>query len=174
MTLAIARSSAPVIAAVHGPVAGAGLALTLACDVRIATTAARFIIGAPNIGLSAGECGISYFLPRIIGLGRAAEIMLSNRPVAAEEARAIGLVTRLVEPDELPNAVEETVAAITAYSPFGQQMTKRVYRATIDAPSLEVALELENRTQILANGSEDAAEARRAFLEKRPPVWTGR
>ena len=174
MTLAIARSGAPVIAAVNGPAAGAGLAVALASDVRIATTTARFIIGAPMIGLSAGECGISYFLPRIIGLGRAAEIMLSNRPVGAEEALAIGLVTRLVEPEEFPSVISETVAAITAYSPFGQRMTKRVYRSTIDATSLEAALELENRTQILANGSEDAAEARRAFLEKRSPIWTGR
>jgi enoyl-CoA hydratase len=174
MILAIARSGAPVVAAVNGPVAGAGLAIALASDIRMAATTARFIIGAPTIGLSAGECGITYFLPRIIGLGRAAEIMLTNRPVLAEEAHAIGLVTSLTEPDDLAAAVDRTVREITAYSPFGQRMTKQVYRSTIDAPSLEAALEVENRTQILANGSEDAAEARRAFLEKRRPVWTGR
>lgn len=174
MVLAVARSGAPVIAAVNGPVAGAGFALTLACDIRLAATTAKFIIGAPNIGLSAGECGITYFLPRIIGLGRAAEIMLTNRHVQAEEAHAIGLVTGLSAPEELADSVQRMVASVTAYSPFGQRMTKQVYRSTIDAPSLEAALEVENRTQILANGSEDAAEARRAFLEKRKPVWTGR
>jgi len=174
MILAVARSSAPVIAAVNGPVAGAGFALTLSCDIRLAATGAKFIIGAPNIGLSAGECGITYFLPRIIGLGRAAEIMLTNRHVPADEAHTIGLVTTVTAPEDLADAVEQTVAAVTAYSPFGQKMTKQVYRSTIDAPSLEAALEVENRTQILANGSEDAAEARRAFLEKRKPVWTGR
>jgi enoyl-CoA hydratase len=174
MILAVARSAAPVIASVNGPVAGAGFALALACDIRLAATSAKFIIGAPNIGLSAGECGITYFLPRIIGLGRAAEIMLTNRHVAAEEAHTIGLVTSLTSPQDLPSAVEQVLAAVTAYSPFGQRMTKQVYRTTIDAPSLEAALELENRTQILANGSEDAAEARRAFLEKRKPVWSGR
>jgi len=174
MILAIARSDVPVIAAVNGPAAGAGLAITLAADIRLAASTAKFIIGAPNIGLSAGECGISYFLPRIIGLGRAAEIMLTNRAVLADEAHALGLVSTLADPDELAAVIDRTVAAVTAYSPFGQRMTKQVYRATIDAPSLEAALELENRTQILANGSEDAAEARRAFLEKRPPVWTGR
>lgn len=174
MILAIARSSAPVIAAVNGPVAGAGLAVSLAADIRLAATSAKFIIGAPNIGLSAGECGISYFLPRIIGLGRAAEIMLTNRPVLADEAYALGLVTTLTEPEALAAAVDATVAAVIALSPFGQRMTKQVYRSTVDASSLEAALELENRTQILANGSEDAAEARRAFLEKRRPVWTGR
>lgn len=174
MILAVARSGAPVIAAVNGPVAGAGFALTLSCDIRLAASTAKFIIGAPNIGLSAGECGITYFLPRIIGLGRAAEIMLTNRHVLADEAHAIGLVTGVSEPDALPAAVAQAVAGVTAYSPFGQRMTKQVYRSTIDAPSLEAALDVENRTQILANGSEDAAEARRAFLEKRKPVWTGR
>ena len=92
----------------------------------------------------------------------------------ADEAHAIGLVTSLAEPGDLGAAVDLTVQGVTAYSPFGQRMTKQVYRSTIDAPSLEAALEVENRTQILANGSEDAAEARRAFLEKRRPVWTGR
>jgi enoyl-CoA hydratase len=157
-----------------GPVVGAGLAIALASDIRLAATTAKFLIGAPNIGLSAGECGITYFLPRIIGLGRAAEIMLTNRPVLADEAHALGLVTTLTDPGELATAVDRTVAAVTAYSPFGQRMTQQVYRSTIDWPSLEAALEIENRTQILANGSEDAAEARRAFLEKRRPVWTGR
>ena len=174
MILAVARSGAPVIAAVNGPVAGAGFALALSCDIRLAATTAKFIIGAPNIGLSAGECGITYFLPRIIGLGRAAEFMLTNRHVLADEAHAIGLITGVSEPDALPAAVEQAVAGVTAYSPFGQRMTKQVYRSTVDAPSLEAALAVENRTQILANGSEDAAEARRAFLEKRKPVWTGR
>jgi enoyl-CoA hydratase len=174
MVSAIAGAVAPVIAAINGPAAGVGLAITLASDIRIAASTARLIIGAPNIGLSAGECGISYFLPRIVGLGRAAEIMLTNRPLSAVEAHAIGLVTTLVEPEELAAAVERTVQAVTAYSPFGQRMTKQVYRSNLDAPSLQAALEAENRTQILTNGSEDAAEARRAFLEKRPPVWTGR
>jgi len=174
MILAIARSSAPVIAAVNGPAVGAGLAIALAADIRLAATTATFVIGAPNIGLSAGECGISYFLPRIVGLGRAADIMLTNRPVPADEAHDIGLVTALAEPDDLAAAVDRTVEGVTAYSPFGQRMTKQVYRSAIDAPSLEAALAMENRTQILAHGSEDAAEARRAFLEKRPPVWTGR
>jgi enoyl-CoA hydratase len=174
MVLALARVPVPVVSAVNGAAAGAGLAIALASDVRIASDHARFIIGAPNIGLSAGECGISYFLPRIVGLGRAAEIMLTNRPVPAVEALSIGLVTRLVSPDGLDQATGELVTALTALSPFGQRMTKQVYRMTADAPSLEQALALENRTQILANATQDAAEARRAFLEKRAPQYTGR
>ena len=174
MIQAIVATPVPVVSAVHGPAAGAGLAITLASDIRIGTTDARFVIGAPNIGLSAGECGISYFLPRLVGLGRAAEIMLTNRHVYAEEARSIGLMTALVGPAELDTALDQLITAITALSPFGQKMTKQVYRMSIDAPSLDHALALENRTQILANATSDAAEARSAFLEKRPARFTGR
>jgi enoyl-CoA hydratase len=174
MVLAIAKAPVPVISAVNGPAAGAGMAITLASDVRIASESARFIVGAPNIGLSAGECGISYFLPRIVGLGRAAEIMLTNRHVYAAEALSIGLVTELAAPDDLDTAAGRLAQAMGALSPFGQKMTKQVYRANVDASSLEEALQLENRTQILANATEDAAEARAAFLEKRRPSFTGR
>jgi enoyl-CoA hydratase len=174
MVLAIARAPVPVISAVNGPAAGAGLAIALASDVRIASETARFIIGAPNIGLSAGECGISYFLPRIVGLGRAAHIMLANRHVHAAEALSIGLVTELAAPDDLGPATDRLAAAMASLSPFGQKMTKQVYRANADASSLEEALQLENRTQILANATADAAEARAAFLEKRRPTFTGR
>jgi enoyl-CoA hydratase len=174
MVIAIAKAPVPVISAVNGPAAGAGLAIALASDIRIGTESARFIIGAPNIGLSAGECGISYFLPRLVGLGRAAEIMLTNRHVGAAEALSIGLVTELTNPGDLETATGKLVEAIVSLSPFGQKMTKQVYRANVDAPSLEEALALENRTQILANATADAAEARLAFLEKRPPSYTGR
>lgn len=174
MVLAIADAPVPVVAAVNGPAAGAGLAISLACDIRICSTAAKFIIGAPNIGLSAGECGISYFLPRLVGLGRAAEIMLTNRHVAAAEALALGIVTSVVDPDRLVQTADATLAAVAALSPFGQKMTKQVYRTSFDATSLEAALAVENRTQILASTTDDAAEARAAFLEKRKPHFTGK
>jgi enoyl-CoA hydratase len=174
MIRAVAHAPVPVVSAVNGPAAGAGLGLILASDIRIAGRSARFIIGAPNIGLSAGECGISYFLPRLVGLGRAADLMITNRHVDAAEAFDIGLVSRLVEDGRLAEEADTTLAAINALSPFGQKMTKQVYRQNFDAPSLEAALDLENRTQILANATEDASEARAAFLEKRAPVYTGR
>ncbi len=174
MIQAVARTPVPVVSAVNGPAAGAGLGLALAGDIRIAARSARFIIGAPAIGLSAGECGISYFLPRLVGLGRAADIMITNRHVDAAEALAIGLVSRLVDDERLAEEADTVLAAITALSPFGQKTTKQVYRQNFDAPSLEAALDLENRTQILANATADAAEARTAFLEKRAPVYTGR
>jgi len=171
MATAIHHCPVPVIAAVNGPAAGAGLAIALASDIRTAAATTRFLIGTPNIGLSAGECGISYFLPRLIGQGRAAEIMLTNRPVESEEALRVGLVSS-VTPDAVRSAFE-MAASIGALSPFGVKMTKQVYRQTADSPSLEIALALENRTQILANATQDAAEARSAFLEKRRPVYTG-
>lgn len=171
MATAIHRCPVPVIAAVNGPAAGAGLAIALASDIRTGSVSARFLIGAPNIGLSAGECGISYFLPRLVGLGRAAEIMLTNRSVESDEALRLGLVTSVTED---PLAVARDLATrVSQLSPFGVRMTKQVYRQTVDSPNLESALELENRTQILANATDDAAEARTAFLEKRPPVFTG-
>lgn len=174
MILAVAQAPCPVVSAVNGPAAGAGLALSLASDIRLAGRSARFLIGAPRIGLSAGECGISYFLPRLIGAGRAAEWMLTNRTVSAAEALELGLVTTVVDDDELGAVTEDTLARIVALSPFGQKMTKQVYRRNIDAPSLDAALDVENRTQILANSTVDAAEARAAFLEKRPPVYIGK
>ncbi|WP_280508700.1 enoyl-CoA hydratase/isomerase family protein [Nocardia flavorosea] len=174
MILAVAQAPCPVVSAVNGPAAGAGLALSLAGDIRLAGRSARFLIGAPRIGLSAGECGISYFLPRLIGAGRAAEWMLTNRTVSAAEALELGLVTTVVDDDELGAVTEDTLARIVALSPFGQKMTKQVYRRNIDAPSLDAALDVENRTQILANSTVDAAEARAAFLEKRPPVYIGK
>ncbi|MFI5427178.1 enoyl-CoA hydratase/isomerase family protein [Aeromicrobium sp. UC242_57] len=97
--------------------------------------------------------------------------MLTNRPVESAEALRIGLVTSVTD-DAMADALE-TAARIAALSPFGVKMTKQVYRQTTDSPSLEIALALENRTQILANATHDAAEARSAFLEKRRPVFTG-
>ncbi|WP_433602324.1 enoyl-CoA hydratase/isomerase family protein [Nocardia sp. CA-135953] len=174
MILAVAQAPCPVVSAVNGPAAGAGLALSVASDIRLAGRSARFLIGAPRIGLSAGECGLSYFLPRLIGMGRAAEWMLTNRTIEAPEALDLGLVTTLVDDEKLEEAAEDTLARIVALSPFGQKMTKQVYRRNMDASSLDAALDLENRTQILANATVDAGEARAAFMEKRTPNFVGR
>ena len=172
MIEAVRAARQPVIAAVNGPVAGAGFGLTLACDVRIASTTAKFHVAAVKIGLSSGECGISYHLPRHIGSARAFEIMLTGRPIDAEEADRIGLVTRVVADGETLNAALETADAICANSPFAVWMTKKVMWENLDA-SFDQAIALENRTQILAIGTRDAKEAMRAFVEKRTPTFTG-
>ena len=170
--IALRAMPQPVIAAVNGPAAGAGLAFALAADVRIATPAAFFVAAFVRIGLSGGDIGTSYFLPRIVGHGQASEILLTGRRVPADEALRIGLVNRVVPQDELLESAFSLAAEITRNSPFGVQMTKQVVQRNTDANSLEAALELENRTQVLTTRTNDLPEALAAFLEDRPPNYT--
>lgn len=172
MIEAVRACRQPVIAAVNGPVAGAGFGLTLACDVRVASEKAKFHIAAVKIGLSSGECGISYHLPRHIGSARAFELMLTGRPIDAHEADRIGLISQLVPDGETLACALTTADAICANSPFAVWMTKKVMWENLDA-SFEQAIALENRTQILAIGTKDAKEAMSAFVEKRTPTFTG-
>jgi enoyl-CoA hydratase len=161
----------PVIAAVNGAASGAGLGIALAADIRICSTTARFNAAFIRIGLSAGDVGCSWALPRIVGLGRAMEILLTGRFVDADEALRIGLVSAAVAPEELLDRALATAGLIGANSPFGVQLSKEVVHTNVDAPSLAAALELENRTQVLATRSPDMAEALAAFREKRTPVF---
>ena len=172
MVRAVRAVAPPVIAAVNGPAAGAGLGLALAADVRLAAPSARFHVAAVKIGLSAGECGISYHLPRYVGTSRALEIMLTGRPVDAGEAERIGLVSRVVPGEDLLHEALAVADAICANSPFAVRMTKQVTWANLGA-SFDQAIELENRTQVLAVQTADSREAMVAFTEKRPPVFTG-
>lgn len=164
----------PIIGAINGPAAGGGLSFALVADIRIASTAARFNAAFVRIGLSAGDLGVSWMLPRVVGFARAAEIMYTGTFVDAAEADRIGLVNRVVEPDGLLDASRELAGEIAANSPYGIRLSKRVLQANVDAPSLEAALELENRGQVLATRTEDMAEALTAFREKRPPVFRNR
>ncbi len=161
----------PVIAAINGPAYGGGFALACACDIRVAAASARMGVQFIKVGVSGCDIGISYTLPRLIGAARAHELMLTARDVEAEEALRIGLVARVVPDTELLASAMELAATICAYSPLGVVMTKEVMHANIDASSLEAAIHLENRTQILAGTTGDINEAARAFIEKRPPVW---
>jgi enoyl-CoA hydratase len=167
------RSDKAVIAAVNGPAVGFGFALTLGADIRLASTAASFHVGAVRIGLTAGECGISYHLPRLVGASRAFELMLTGRPVDAAEAERIGLVARVVPPEQLVSQALECARQVLRNSPFATRHTKRVMWANLDAASLETAVELENRAQVLGLQSGDFAEAARAFVDKRAPNFAG-
>jgi enoyl-CoA hydratase/carnithine racemase len=163
----------PVIAAVNGAAAGGGLGLALAADIRIASTEARFNAAFVRIGLSAGDVGVSWSLPRVVGLGRAFEIMLTGDFIDATEAERIGLVNRVVQPDRL---LDETIALaerIASNTPFGVTMSKRVLNANVDAGSFSQAIEVENRGQALATRGSDFVEALSAFREKRTPSFTG-
>jgi enoyl-CoA hydratase/carnithine racemase len=168
------RLAKPVIAAVNGPAAGAGFSLALAADIRLATPAARFNAAFIKIGLTGGDCGSSWLLPRIVGLGQASEILLTGRFVDSVEAERVGLVNRLVGPDDLLTEAIALAQSINANSPLGVRLTKQVIQTNVDAPSLEAAVAIENRNQALASRSPDMAEALAAFREKRPPSFAGR
>ncbi len=153
----------PVIAAVNGPCVGAGLALCLAADIRICSTAATFGNAAILLGLSGAEMGMSYFLPRIVGASVAADWMLSGRVVSAEEADRRGLVSELVEPALLSERTLEIAARISELAPLGVQLTKRALQVNTDAPGLQAAIELENRNQVLSHATEEAAARRQKW-----------
>ncbi|MBM3672977.1 MAG: enoyl-CoA hydratase/isomerase family protein [Actinobacteria bacterium] len=165
----IQRLKIPVIAAVNGPAAGGGFALVLACDVRIAARSARFNVAFIRIGLSACDIGTSWLLPRIVGAGRAHELMLTGRIFDAAEAERIGLVTEVVPDDTLLDAALAKADEIRANSPWAVFQTKEVMWSALEIPGRQAAADLENRTQVLAGLTADATEAMRAFLEKRPP-----
>jgi len=150
----------PVIAAVNGPCVGAGLALCLASDIRICSTAATFGNGAILLGLSGAEMGMSYHLPRIVGTSVAADWMLTGRTVSADEADRRGLVSELVEPDQLVDRAVELASGIAELAPLGVQLTKRALQVNTDAAGPGPAMELENRNQVLTHATPEA-EARR-------------
>jgi len=163
----------PIICAVRGAAVGGGFALALASDIRLAGETARFNIGAPRLGVGAGDVGMSYFLPRLIGVSRAALYMFTSRFIDAATAERIGLVVQVVPDDQLDEATEELAQELLKISPFSLRMTKEVLNANIDAGSLLDAVKLENRTQIMCGMTDDALEAVKAtFLERRPPVYT--
>jgi enoyl-CoA hydratase len=164
----------PVIAAVNGPAAGGGFALVLGSDIRIAATTARFNAAFIRIGLSACDIGTSWLLPRLVGAARAHELMLTGRIFDAPEAERIGLVTEVVPDDALLEAAYAKADQIMLNTPFGVALTKEGMWSALEIPGQQAAIDLENRQQIMASFSEDASEAMRAFLEKRPPSYQNR
>jgi enoyl-CoA hydratase/carnithine racemase len=166
------RCPQPIIAAIDGPAAGGGFALALASDVRIATPKVRMNAAFIRIGLSSCDMGVSYFLPRLVGASVASELMLTGRFIHAPRALAVGLVSEVVPDDQLEAAAQPYIDEMLETSPMGLRMTKEGLAMAIDAPSLEAAMAIENRNQTLCARSNDFAEGRRAFLEKRKPVYT--
>jgi 2-(1,2-epoxy-1,2-dihydrophenyl)acetyl-CoA isomerase len=170
--LAVRALEKPVIAAVNGACAGAGLSFACACDIRIAADAASFGPGFIGIGLIP-DAGGSYFIHRILGAARAFEWMTSNRRLTAAEAHAWGLVSEVVEADALQARAAELAAFYAAMPTRGIGMTKRLFDHAGTA-TLEEQLEMEAQLQAAATQSDDFREGVTAFLEKRPPKFTGR
>ncbi len=168
------RCPQPIISLIHGPACGGGFSFALASDVRIAGESARMNAAFIRIGLSACDMGTSYFLPRLVGTSVASELMLTGRFINAERSLATGLVSEVVPDADLPEAAQTFVEEMLRTSPMGLRLTKEGLNVAVDAGSLEAAIAVENRNQLLCVQSRDAKEGMRAFLERRDPVYTGR
>lgn len=156
----------PIIAAINGAAAGGGFCMALASDIRIATPEAYFVASFANLGLSGGELGSSYLLPRLVGLSRAAEILYTGRKVRADEAERIGLVNAVVPRPQLMETALGYARTMAAKSMGGLRQTKRVLDQNIDAPSLAAAMEIENRNQTLLVFSGNFAQLVKNFVQK--------
>jgi enoyl-CoA hydratase/carnithine racemase len=164
LTAKIHRLRQPVIAAVNGAAYGGGFGIALACDIRIASTSARFCSQFIKLGLGGCDIGVSYTLPRIVGAGPAFDLILTARAVDADEALRLGLVSRLA--DDVTDEALAIAETLCGYGKFGVESTKQVLWANLDAGSLEAALHLENRSQILASTSGEMREAAAKVLRK--------
>ncbi len=149
LTLAMRQAPQPIICAVHGAAAGLGFSFALASDVRVITRDARFSAAYINIGLGGADMACSYFLPRLIGAGRAYEFMLTGNFMSADEAMALGLVSRVVERDKLMETALDLASTMNTKNPMGLRLTKEAINMNLDAGGLEQALNMENRNQIL-------------------------
>ena len=164
----------PIIGAIRGHAVGGGFSLALACDVRVAAPSARMNAGYVRIGLSGCDMGSSYFLPRLIGFSRGAEYLYTGRVIDAAMAERLGLVSRIVPDEELEDAALEIAGEMLQNSPFGLRMTKEAYNLNVDAPSLESAINIENRNQALLSWTQDHREGGTAMFEKRKAVFQDR
>ena len=163
----------PVIAAVHGMAAGAGAVIALAADFRVCTPAARFAFLFTKVGLSGGDMGAAYLLPRLVGLGHATRLLMLGDTVDAEEAERIGLVSLLVGKDTFDDEVSALAGRLASGPAQAYAQTKVLLTREQDM-SLSAAIELEAMTQALLMKGEDYAEFHAAFNAGRPPQWTGR
>lgn len=168
----IHRLRQPVIAAVNGTAHGGGFALALACDIRFAARSATFGAVFIKRGVSACDMGTSYYLPRLVGASRSAELLLTGRVFDAAEAERIGLVIEVVEDGTVVECALAKAREIAENSPLAVWMTKETMWQTVDSPSLRHALDLENRTQILCTATGELNAAFAAFREGRKPEWS--
>jgi len=169
LILQIRRVEKPVFAAVNGPVAGAGLGVALACDLRVASETALFTVGFSGIGL-VPDSAVSLLLPALIGLGRATEFTFTNRPINSVQALEWGMVNQVVPEHRLAGTVAKLAAELAAGPTGAFGLTKRLFNQNV-LPNLEEALEFEGELQEVASRSKEHVEGVKAFLEKRKPSF---
>lgn len=170
--LEMRRCPQPIIAQLHGAVCGAGFALALAADIRIAARNTRMNCAFVNVGLGGCDIGVSYLLPRLVGASVASLLILTGEFIDADRAHALGLVSRLVEDaDGLDAAGRAMADSLLKVAPIALRLSKEALRHAIDATSIEAAVAMEDRNQILCARTEDFHEAMAAFFERRPAIW---
>jgi enoyl-CoA hydratase len=167
IVLAMRRCPQPIVALLNGPATGGGFALALAADVRIAVPAARMNAAFIRVGLTACDMGVSYFLPRMVGVSVAAEYLLTGRFIDAERAQSLGLINRVVDAGQLAAEGQAFVDDMLRATPLALRLTKEALSHAVDAQGLEAVLAMEDRNQILAASGPDFREGVMAFLEKR-------
>jgi 2-(1,2-epoxy-1,2-dihydrophenyl)acetyl-CoA isomerase len=162
----------PTIAMINGPAAGAGLALALACDLRIAGVSARLVTAFVRVGFS-GDFGGSYFLTKLVGTARARELYFTGRPVETDEALSLGLVNRLVPDDQLATVTMELARSLAVGPAVALSLMKRNMNCA-ESGGLSELLDMEAAHQVQTGRTADHREAAKAFVEKRAPIFIGR
>ncbi|MCW2595497.1 MAG: paaG [Jatrophihabitans sp.] len=163
----------PIITAIHGIAAGAGAVVALASDFRVVGTSGKFAFLFTKVGLSGGDMGAAYLLPRVVGLGRASDLLMLGGTIDSATADRYGLASRLVADDELDTAVNELAQTLAAGPTLAIAQTKSLLTRELDMP-LASAMELDAMTQALLMTTRDHTEFHTAFNEKRAPRWEGR
>ncbi len=166
------RAPQPIISLLNGPASGGGFGLALASDIRIAAPNIKMNAAFIRIGLSACDVGVSYFLPRLVGSSLASELLLTGNFITSERALSAGLVSQIVEREHLAEEGRKMAQDIIRNSPLGVRLTKECLNISVDAPSLESVIAMEDRQQILIAQTGDMREGVAAFKEKRPANYT--
>jgi enoyl-CoA hydratase/carnithine racemase len=171
--IAMRRCPQPIISIVQGAASGGGFALALASDIRLLTPDARMNAAFIRLGLSGCDVGVSYFLPRMVGSSVAAEYLLTGRFMDASRAYALGLASRVDALEALEHEAQAMAEDMLTATPLGLRLTKDALGHAVDAGSLDAAIALEDRNQVLCTQGEDFTEGIAAFLEKRKPRYRG-
>ena len=172
LILTLRRMPQPVICAVNGPAYGGGMCLTLAAEIRLAAESATFNATGIVNGLTSTELAASWLLPRLVGAAHSNDMLLTGRRIDAAEAYRMGLVSRVLLDEEIQAEALVVAARMCEFSPYGLAMTKDILWVNLENPSLEAAIEIEDRNQLMLGFTENLPEAIRAFDQGRPPAYT--